>query len=387
MTRKKTLARVGRVLVSVLLIAYVLTRIPFSDRPGVEVHTRDGRTIVGEVKAREGGSVVLQPRVGRPVTLQDDEVESEKPALVEPGMGTVLRQSDLGLLLPLSLLWFIPLFITSHRWTLLLRVVGVQAKGPYVFRLAYIGVFFNNFMLGSTGGDLLKAILVARDTDLKTRAVASIVVDRVIGMAALALVALGAICLNLERPEIREAAVIIGSLLAALVLGTVVYFNPFLRSRPWIAAVLRRLPFEKIRQELDTAFQLYKNHRMALAYALAISLFSHFSAMVMAWGYSRAVGVEESVSLVHFCSYVPVIMIFAALPISVGGLGVGEAAYVRLFGPVGMSAAEAVTISLLGRLTNLLLSLPGGVLLATGRDRKEIAEARREIAQGDLAPS
>lgn len=377
--KRATLGRIARVLVSVLLVAYVLTRIPFADRPGVEVRTRDGRTLLGEVASREEGVLVLRPRVGAVERIPVAEIEAEAPALVEPGFLTVVSGLDKARFAPFALLSFVPLLVTAHRWTVLLRVAGVPCRAGYVFHLAYIGAFFNQFMLGSTGGDLLKAILVARGTDRKARAVASILVDRVVGMSALALVAAGAIAFNLHRAELREAALVVGGLLCALVFATVVYFNPWLRSRAWVGALVARLPFAGVRSELDTAFRLYLTHKAALAWCLGISVASHLCAMVQAWGIARSVGVQ-GIPFLDFCSYVPVIMIFAALPISVGGLGVGEAGWVRLFGPLGMSAAQAVTVSLLVRLVTLVVSLSGGAFLASGRERREIEEARRIAA-------
>jgi len=253
----------------------------------------------------------------------------------------------------------------------------VPVRGADVFRIAYIGIFFNNFMFGSTGGDLLKAYLAARATDLKTRAVTSIAVDRIVGMVALALVATAAISAHLSKPEIREAGVVIGLFLACMLGGTLVYFSRWIRSLGIVRAVLARLPFERVRAEVDAAMQLYKTHRPAIAYGVGISLVSHSATMIQAWAYSQAIGVT-GVTLVHFYSFLPVIMMVSALPISIQGLGVTEVAYVRLFCPVGMTPEQALTMCLIGRLTNLLLSLPGGALLMVRGRREEVEAARRE---------
>lgn len=384
--KRKFVAQLARILVSAALIVYVFSRMQLSDRPGIELTLMDGRVVAGTLLPSDGAVLEIQPRAGEPIRIPADRIVARREIVLEPGFLTLVAGIDKGLFLAFMMIWFIPVSINVHRWTVLLRVVGVEVRLRDVFRLSYVGIFFNNFMLGSTGGDLLKAYLVARDTEHKTRAVASIFVDRLLGMLGLALVAMGAIGLHLDRPELREAAYLVGGFLLCFLVGTLVYFDPYLRSRRWVVALLARLPFQRVRQELDIALHLYHSHKAAVAYAIGISLVSHLSVMIQGWGFMRAAGVEP-VTLLHVCSYLPVIMILSALPISLGGLGVGETAYVHFFGPLGMSSTHAVMLSLVGRLANLALSLPGGLMFMGGARRREYEEARREVEREDaVAP-
>ncbi len=382
--KRKIAGTAFRIAVSALLIAYVLTRLPFGDRVGVQATLRDGRQIVGVVVSRDETTLVLRPRLGPEEKVPVSALVAEAPALVEPGIPTVLRTLDLALFVPLAFLWLIPVILNNYRWVILLRVSGCEVRWRDAFRYNYVGIFFNNFMLGSTGGDLLKAYLVAQDSAHKTRAVTSIFVDRLAGIISLALVALLAIGFNLHRPELREAAVVVAAIVGCLSVGAVLYFSAWARRHPWVQGALRRLPLETVRREVDVALHLYRDHKAAAAAAIGLSLVSHLVTLAQAWGFSIALGVRN-VQLLHFCSFLPVIMIASALPISIGGLGVGEAAYVRLFGPVGMTPSQAVTLSLIGRALNLLFSLPGGLLLAIGKRRGEIEEARRAVEREEGA--
>ena len=56
----------------------------------------------------------------------------------------------------------------------------------------------------------------------------------------------------------------------------------------------------------------------------------------------------------------PVIYILAAIPVSIGGLGLVEGMYVLFFaGGPGADSSALLALALLARLTPMLLSLPG----------------------------
>lgn len=59
------------------------------------------------------------------------------------------------------------------------------------------------------------------------------------------------------------------------------------------------------------------------------------------------------------------------IPVSINGLGIREAAYVLLFGPVGLSTGQAVTLSMLFFLVVTVISLLGGIIFLAEREREE----------------
>ena len=60
-----------------------------------------------------------------------------------------------------------------------------------------------------------------------------------------------------------------------------------------------------------------------------------------------AISIGIDVPFIYYCVFLPIIMLILMLPISIGGIGVQEAAYVYFFTPVGMNAEEAVGLSLI----------------------------------------
>src|SRR5579875_2911237 len=77
------------------------------------------------------------------------------------------------------------ILLTFVRWYILVRAVDLPFRFFDAFRLGFIGLFFNNFMPGSVGGDVIKAAVLAREQDRRTVAVATVLMDRAIALWAL----------------------------------------------------------------------------------------------------------------------------------------------------------------------------------------------------------
>jgi uncharacterized protein (TIRG00374 family) len=78
--------------------------------------------------------------------------------------------------------------LTSVRWHLLLESLGIRISPFRTLVINLVGAFYNAFMPGTTGGDLIKAYYASKHTTHRTRAVLSVLIDRAIGLLALILV-------------------------------------------------------------------------------------------------------------------------------------------------------------------------------------------------------
>ncbi|MGD2094231.1 MAG: lysylphosphatidylglycerol synthase transmembrane domain-containing protein, partial [Phycisphaerales bacterium] len=87
-------------------------------------------------------------------------------------------------------IFLICLVIISFRWWLLLRTQSVFIGLLTAVRLNFLGWFYNNFMPGSVGGDLLRAWYVTKHTDKRFEAALSVFVDRAIGLLSTLIIAL-----------------------------------------------------------------------------------------------------------------------------------------------------------------------------------------------------
>src|SRR3984893_16831606 len=73
----------------------------------------------------------------------------------------------------------------AFRWQILLKVQGINLNFGRLSGLFLIGMFYNQFLPGGTGGDIIKSYLLLKETDKKAGALLAVVFDRLIGLVAL----------------------------------------------------------------------------------------------------------------------------------------------------------------------------------------------------------
>jgi uncharacterized membrane protein YbhN (UPF0104 family) len=302
------------------------------------------------------------------VTWADGRVTEASSAERREGFLSLFARTNKPLFFAMMGALLVPFFLLAVRWWLLLRGHGFEAPLGRVFFVTYAGAFFNNFLPGSVGGDLTKAILAASGEERKAAVAGTVILDRVIGLSVM--IVLGAISLT---PELgfywspsgdRRLVLLIYGLLGAMILGFGVYFSPPFRR------LVGFLPFKKTVAELDAVFRSAAQKKALVAKAAGLSLLSQASGILCIFGLARAMGIP-ALSLVKFFIFEPIIFIITALPISMGGWGVQEYVYQRLFGDFGgMDPNHAIALSVLYKLTLILVSIPGGVLFALGAARR-----------------
>src|SRR5437667_3191023 len=107
---------------------------------------------------------------------------------LEVGIFTLVWLANPYLLILCVLIFPVTFLITTYRWHELLKALDIHIGLARTFVLNMVGAFYNTFMPGSTGGDLLKAYYASKHTNHRTRAVMSVLVDRAIGLLALIVV-------------------------------------------------------------------------------------------------------------------------------------------------------------------------------------------------------
>lgn len=261
---------------------------------------------------------------------------------------------------------FVPtLLVVSWRWRMLLGVHGVHLRFWRVFELTMIGQFFSLVGVGTTGGDVVKIFYAARAVPQRRAAVAfTVVVDRVIGLVALLLfgVALSLPNLNLflshHDTKYATAAFYVFALggVTASVLACV---GPFLMKSRSLRAVIKKLPFI---HRLSSLFMAYEHTAKALGtnfLALAGSLPSHVSVMMMGYCLLRAMDIQPMPNFFIICAIIAMVNMLIALPVSVSGVGVRETLFIMFFALVDIDKAQAVSFSLTFFGLNILWSMIG----------------------------
>lgn len=289
-----------------------------------------------------------------------------------------VRRLDPGALATAFLLCGVPILVGGLRWRAVLDVQGLHLPLREVIRLSFIAHFFNAFLLGSTGGDVVKAWYAARTTeDRRAEAALTVFVDRLLGTLALLVFAVamapvaweiaanGQIIHPLRDYRRYQAvlATVTGMLLVAGFLVVVGFYTDLLRPDSLLGRMFRRLPAGESIARALAACRQFGRHRGFLRQTTLWSLVVNLSIVGTFLALAHGLQLEVPDRLLWFV--VPSIICVAALPVAPSGLGVRENLFVALLTLPALPSvkpAEALSLSLLGYTANLAWSAVGGAI-------------------------
>lgn len=250
------------------------------------------------------------------------------------------------------------------RWNILLRVQGINLRAGRIAALFWIGLFFNQFLPGGTGGDIVKSYLLAKETPGKiTRALLAVLFDRIIGLVALIVISGALIGLRYDfLSQTPETTRLLWALL--LILGGSVGFlvTSFVVSGFNLVDKLpRKFPARETLVELSIAYHLYARHWRATLAAFGCSVVAHLATFLTFLFVAYAF--RARVAVVDFFAIMPIERAISSLPISFAGVGVREhILQVMLSGLAGVAPAVAVLIGSMSFLVMLASAAPGGAV-------------------------
>jgi len=388
---KKIFINLTKLLIVAGLVFYVLSNIQWNDTISyLDPAGETERVVAGEIIGDWDTSTVQFRPSGEPEVMQIERNNSS--ARVSPGLFTYFRNLDffyfsIGLICILASILF-----SAVRWWWLLRANNLDVSLRDSIRYTWLGLFFNNVIPGQTGGDVIKAIYIARRCSSdRVPAFLSVFVDRVLGLTSLALLAAIVVAFYTER--FMEIAVAIWSFLLAGVVIASIFLSRRLRTGIGLQKLLQRLPV-KIRgllKEVDAAIFHYRSHKAGIAMWLALGIVNHIVSVSGVVMFGRAIGV--GMPAYEYFVLVPVIIIVSAIPIAPNGWGIGEALYAKLFGTYGavylpdtpnanlVMSTRGIALSILYRIVFTALSMLGGLVLLFEKQRlrkKDLAGDSRQ---------
>ena len=258
-----------------------------------------------------------------------------------------LRHTSVSIFVMAFFVYLCTPFVSTKRWSLFLPE---PVKYSRLISLYFIGAFFNTFLPGLVGGDAVKAFYLYKDIGKGGGSLASVFMDRYMGLAAMAGIAFIAF---------------IGGY--SYIKGTeIIWFVPILCGGFLLASlVLWRLNWGRLK--VLKAFYLplmeYKSKRKVIYKGLLLASLVQIIGITCIYILSLAIGLK--VPIVYFFIFVPIVNALAAIPVSIAGLGVRETGFAALFNivfeKVGVTSDQAVGLSMLLFTTIFLASLIGGV--------------------------
>ncbi|MBF0296832.1 MAG: flippase-like domain-containing protein [Magnetococcales bacterium] len=271
-------------------------------------------------------------------------------------------------LLGMVLLCMLGYSLTGYRWILLLRALRIHLPCAWGQMVTYIGIFSNLFLPGGNmAGDALRLAYAVRCAPThRPEALISLFMDRIVGLYAMLVICVAAILINLDA--VMRVPVLQGVALAvfAIVLGAPplgLLLLRFVRGNAWLQRVVSAPEpgrLARILIRLNEIIRLYGHSAGMLMLAFLLSL--------LAQGLLLFVLILVGMTL-NLGSVGPADHAFATvwawianfIPLTPGGIGVGEAAFdhiCRMLESVPSGAAYG-TIFLVFRMLGILAGLPG----------------------------
>lgn len=236
---------------------------------------------------------------------------------------------------------------------------SMELKG--LFSLYLIGSFFNNLMPGIIGGDAVKAYYLnkalkerykERETEdsspinhHSSLSVASVFMDRYIGFVSLLIIAIIAYPFGFGIFRGSYIEWVLPIIIAAFIIGSSILF---------VFRIGNRIRFMTGFYEY---LKSYRGEKGMLLKCLILSLILQLVIICSAYVISKGVGID--VPFYFLSIIIPIISVISSMPISISGLGVREASFILLLSPLGISHAQAITLSLAWFLSFAAGSLPG----------------------------
>jgi uncharacterized protein (TIRG00374 family) len=248
------------------------------------------------------------------------------------------------------------------RWFLLIRAQGGPAVRFRDVASIYIKSNFLGFaMPSSIGGELLKGYALFKTTSSGFGAVSSLIAERFLGLVSLASICLLGSFFPVDARA--ESAVMVARALSGGILLSVFPVVWLGSGRHRLGSRLRARMGVRASSWLDrlgSSLTVYRDEPRALAWALCWSYTIQFLRILATWLAAMAVGL--SLGTQYYLVFVPFTALLTSLPISLGGLGVQEGAFVFFFTLAGAEPASAFAMAVVLRIPILLSVAPGGVL-------------------------
>ena len=256
------------------------------------------------------------------------------------------------------------MFLAARRWQILLGRYETGHGFWVLFRLIGLSYFYNFFVPGGIAGDLIRGVSCGTHRLSGIQGVASVVVDRIIGLGSFALLGVAGCALSAEALAAIPAGSWLWVGLAGLTFAACIGGGRIRGGALHVLSGLSPVAGDQMNL-LVGSICAYRRSGSLVGRALAISLLTAMINIGSFYLLSRAAG--SDVGLIHFVLYVPVITVASYLPITYSGLGIRELCFMALFPQVGMTAGQALAVPILYFGMLMILSLAGGLVYGIPR--------------------
>ena len=279
-----------------------------------------------------------------------------------PAAWQALRQFDGSALAAGLLLIAADRQLMMQRWRLLVRP-STDLPDAELTRIFYVSSFIGSFLPAGVGGDAARAYAVGRHLGNSGPALASVVVDRWLGLLAVAISGCGGLLVSLHLvPDAARTLVVVATVL--LLAGSLVgMWADRLATSLMPPAALHTRP-GRIVMRLATAIGDYRRHGGLLGRVMALSFVVQAVRILLAWSIGYGLGL--TLPLKYYWVFMPLNILVILLPLSMGGFGLPQGTMIWTLGPLGVDPTRAFLLSTLFVAAGIVGNIPGAWMYLTG---------------------
>lgn len=282
-------------------------------------------------------------------------------------ISTIILNLDQWLVMLATFLAVAAIVLSAYKWQILLEARSWKLSIIALTKIYFVGLFMNNFLPSSIGGDVMRIYEVGKRINNHSEATASVVLERILATFGILLPALFALLPN------KNMLGSVGNYTIYFFIGTTIFCLIFLK--PTMLKPLTRIPWQWWKkglfrlEEVYAVICSYKKSPTSLVKALVYSVCFQLLIILINYVILRAMGINF-ITLWQCTLVIPIISAVSMIPVSINGLGIREGSYVLLFANLGLAAHQAISLSLIFFTIVTFISLPGGAFFLMDRGKE-----------------
>lgn len=275
----------------------------------------------------------------------------------------VFLTAELGWLILAVVFIVISMVVSVEKWSRILQAEGINLPWCHLWKFYWIGIFFNNYLPSSIGGDGIRIVMTGRTANNVAGAASSVIIERLLATLGLALTGLVMVPITKSNRYVGWLFIILIIVAAGLLLFLMLGRIParVAKSDGKISSFVRGF--------LSHGHALRDQKKMVIT-VLFLSVLFQLAVVAVNYAIFRGLHVDL-LSWWDLVFIIPAISAIAMVPLGINGYGIREGAYVLLLASYGVAGSVALAASLLFAVLVSFCSLYGGILWLANRGTGE----------------
>lgn len=286
------------------------------------------------------------------------------------------------ILITVPFIYFVTIWLRSLRLSIILRNMGFHTPLLWLSILQLKGLFLGSVLPGGISGDIYRTFKIAKETEVLNRSISAILVEKGFGFAMMVFSCFAGLLLGLywvDHPVFWQIARPI-SWVFLFIFSTIIACLIILQANLLEKIPVPAKPMAKMMENIRYIKGIF-NETGEIAKIAFLSLLLQVTIVV--WYFVMGKAIALDLSFLTFMVTVPLIEFLLMLPISIGGIGVREGAFILLLSPFGISGTDAISFSLLSFMVAMTMRIFSGTAFFIETRKKDII-VRTEIIKNDV---